>query len=67
MTPPRVTSPHFHTVAYVANILGVAQMTVHREIKRGNLRAYRIGHSVRIDAADLVAYMRNAEIDGEEL
>jgi excisionase family DNA binding protein len=60
MTPPRTPSPRFHTVAYIAKVLDVSEMTIRREITRGRLRAYRVATSLRIDARDFADYMRGA-------
>lgn len=41
----------------VAAMLGVDPKTVSREIRRGNLRAFRVGRAVRISRKALVDYM----------
>src|SRR5699024_12099543 len=42
-----------YTVKEVAHMLGVAEVTVRREIERGNLPHIRIGRAVRITATAL--------------
>lgn len=41
----------------VATLCNVDRLTVYREIKRGNLKAARVGHLYRIAPADLAAYL----------
>ena len=47
----------FVTVAEVANLLRVSNMTVYRLINAGELRAVRIGRSYRLRADDVDAYL----------
>jgi putative molybdopterin biosynthesis protein len=53
------------TIAYtpeeVAKILKISRFTVYEFIKRGDLTAYHIGRKLRIEAADLEKYMKNAK------
>ena len=48
------------TVAQGAMQLGVNRETVYRLIKRGDLRAARVGSVLRISPADLAAYLRHS-------
>lgn len=48
----------FLTVQEAANLMRVSSMTVTRLIRRGELTAYRIGRSLRIDQDDLDAYLQ---------
>jgi putative molybdopterin biosynthesis protein len=54
-----------NTIAYtpeeVAKILKISRFTVYEFIKRGELTAYHIGRKLRIEAADLEKYMKNAK------
>lgn len=50
-------SPEFQTVAEVAAILRVSNMTVYRLINTGSLAAIRIGKSFRIREDDLHRYL----------
>lgn len=40
----------------VANILKIAKNTVYELVKRGELKAYRVGKKIRVDSADVEAY-----------
>lgn len=51
----RVAMPEFFTRAEVAARLKIDIDTVDSAIKRGELRAIRIGRSVRIDGTSIVA------------
>ncbi len=51
------TRARFFTVAEVAAILRVSNMTVYRLIKAGELRAARVGKSYRIREDDVDAYL----------
>lgn len=50
----------FLTPEQVADILQINKMTVYREIKRKNLRAYKFGKEFRILQADFEAYLASA-------
>jgi excisionase family DNA binding protein len=50
------------TVDEFAEYLGVVRLTVRREIKRGNLKAVRVGRSVRITPAAAEAYLAANEV-----
>ena len=43
----------------VAEILNIAKNTVYEMIKRGELPAYKVGRKIRIDKADVEAYINN--------
>jgi len=53
------------TISYnpeeVAKILKISRFTVYEFIKRGELTAYHIGRKLRIEAADLDIFMKNAK------
>lgn len=49
-----------YTVGEVAELLDVAEITVRREIKRGNLPHIRIGRAIRITATALAEYTQAA-------
>ena len=61
--PPRdpapALPPRFVTAHDVADRLGVSKMSIYRMIDRGELRAYRIGRSLRIDPRDVAALVRS--------
>lgn len=45
------------TVAELAAILSINQLTVRRMVKRGQLTAVRLGRAVRFDPADVDAFL----------
>jgi excisionase family DNA binding protein len=45
------------TVAEVANVIRVSRMTVYRLIRRGQLKAIRVGRNYRVRSDDLNAYL----------
>lgn len=57
-----ISSPPFFTVEEVADQLRVSHMTVRRIITAGELPAYRFGRSVRIDPADVDAYLERQRV-----
>ena len=62
MTAPRAIPalpPNLIGVPEVAAQLGVSRMTIYRLITREDLRAYRIGKSIRLDPRDVAAYVRS--------
>ena len=52
----------WYSVSTVARWLGVTELTVRREIKRGNLAAIRVGKSIRVSRADLERYVNAAVV-----
>jgi len=50
-----------YTAEEIANLLKVTKFTVYKMISRGDLTGYRIGRKIRVDAADLDAYIRNSK------
>ena len=45
------------TVAEVANVIRVSRMTVYRLIRRGQLKAIRVGRNYRVRSEDLNDYL----------
>lgn len=45
------------TVAEVANVIRVSRMTVYRLIRRGQLKAIRVGRNYRVRSDDLDTYL----------
>lgn len=45
------------TVAEVATVMRVSRMTVYRLIRRGQLKAIRVGRNYRVREADLNEYL----------
>ncbi len=54
------------TVAEVADVLRVSNMTVYRLIKAGELAALRVGKSYRIRQADLDTYLTTGSVRADE-
>ena len=55
------------TVAEVAAVLRVSNMTVYRLIKSGELPALRVGKNYRIRESELEAFLAAGLIDTEEV
>ncbi len=53
----RSSRPAYLTVAEVADMLRVSNMTVYRLINAGSLPAVRVGKSYRLTEADVDAYL----------
>jgi excisionase family DNA binding protein len=51
------------TVAMVAKRLCTCERTVHRKIKTGELRAYKLGRLVRVSETDLALFLRTTRRD----
>jgi excisionase family DNA binding protein len=51
------------TAAEVADDLRVSTMTVYRLIRRGELRAVRVGRNYRVRVADLETYLSAQAVD----
>jgi excisionase family DNA binding protein len=54
---PIESQPRFVTVAEVAGLLRVSNMTVYRLVQSGQLPAVRVGRSYRIREADVNRYL----------
>jgi excisionase family DNA binding protein len=55
------------TVAEVAQVLRVSNMTVYRLIKAGEMPALRVGKNYRIRESELEAFISAGLIDSEEV
>ena len=53
-----------YTPEEVANLLKISKFTVYEMIKRGDLKAYRIGRKFRIESEDLEEYIRRSKGEG---
>ncbi|MFC5528665.1 substrate-binding domain-containing protein [Cohnella yongneupensis] len=49
-----------YTTEEIAKILKVSKLTVYDLIKKGDLRSYRVGKQMRVDASDLEAYKQRS-------
>ena len=54
------------TVAEVADVLRVSNMTVYRLIKAGDIPALRVGKNYRIRERDLEAYLASGSVRADE-
>ena len=54
------------TVAEVAELLRVSNMTVYRLIKAGDLPALRVGKNYRIREADLATFLAEGAVAADE-
>jgi excisionase family DNA binding protein len=52
------------TVAEVANVIRVSRMTVYRLIRRGQLKAIRVGRNYRVREDDLNEYLEEQAVTG---
>ena len=52
-----MTLPEFMTQKELAEILRVSPLTVHRLTKRGELKAFKVGRSLRDARADVEGYV----------
>lgn len=59
--PPEAPEITWVTVAEAAEVMRVSKMTVYRLIQAQELRAARIGRSLRIARNDLEKYLREAQ------
>jgi excisionase family DNA binding protein len=55
------------TVAEVARLLRVSNMTVYRLIKSGELRAIRVGKSFRIQQQDLTVFLTDGVVHADNV
>jgi excisionase family DNA binding protein len=63
-----VTELHFLTVPEVADLFGVSERTVLREIDRGELRAFRVGvRNYRVDLEAIREYVQGHPVRPGEL
>lgn len=59
------TSPHFLTVAEVADMCRVSRMTVYRWVHSGDLPAVRFGKSFRVPQAAAEEFVQRAAITSD--
>ena len=59
-----MTDTPSYTPEELAKILKITRFTVYEMIKRGDLPAYRIGRKVRVESADLAAYINKSKDAG---
>jgi len=54
----RLAGVEYLTVAEVAEIMRVSKMTVYRLVHTGELDSIRVGRSLRLPAASVLAYLK---------
>lgn len=54
-----------YTTEEIAQLLKVSKLTVYDLIKKGEIRAYRVGRQMRVDAVDLSAYKERLKSGGD--
>ncbi len=54
-----------YTTEEIAQLLKISKLTVYDIIKKGEIRAYRVGRQMRVDAVDLAAYKERLKSGGE--
>lgn len=55
-----------YTSQEIAKILSVHPMTIYREIRRGKLKAFRVGTDFRINEKDLQEYVKKNKVKPRE-
>ncbi len=53
------------TVAEVASVMRVSRMTVYRLIRRGQLRAVKVGRNYRVREDDLERYLESHTLESD--
>lgn len=63
VTPPLSQEREFLTITDVAQMLHLSTTTIWRHVRRGDLKAIKIGRSYRIRRTDLDALLLAAEVN----
>lgn len=58
-------SPKFFTLAQMAEQVAVSEMTLRREIKRGELRPSRIGRCLRVTPEEIERWRLSKAVESE--
>lgn len=53
----------YYTAKEIANTLAVTPMTIYRMAERGELKAIRVGKSIRFDADDVENFLKSASME----
>jgi excisionase family DNA binding protein len=61
-----VLDKKFFTAKELAESLQVTPMTIYRLAKRGELRAVRIGRSIRFSSEDVEDFIKNSSMDADD-
>ncbi len=57
-----VQNPEFYTVAQLARLLQLTEMTIYRMVHRGELPCYSIGRVKRFRHGDIEAFLRRCRV-----
>jgi excisionase family DNA binding protein len=57
-----VLNPEFYTVAQLARLLQLTEMTIYRMVHRGELPCYSIGRVKRFRQGDVEAFLRRCRV-----
>jgi excisionase family DNA binding protein len=57
-----VSNPEFYTVAQLARLLQLTEMTIYRMVHRGELPCYSIGRVKRFRQGDVEAFLRRCRV-----
>jgi excisionase family DNA binding protein len=60
--PKEVQNPEFYTVAQLAKLLQLTEMTIYRMVHRGELPCYSIGRVKRFRHGDVEAFLRRCRV-----
>jgi excisionase family DNA binding protein len=60
--PKEVLNPEFYTVAQLARLLQLTEMTIYRMVHRGELPCYSIGRVKRFRQGDVEAFLRRCRV-----
>jgi len=58
-----VIGKKYYTAKEIANTLAVTPMTIYRMAKRGELKAIKVGKSIRFDADDVENFLKGASTE----
>jgi len=59
------TKKRFYTPGELAEMMAVHKATIYRMVERGELPAIRFGRSIRFDADEIEAFLRNVTTQNE--
>jgi excisionase family DNA binding protein len=57
-----IQNPEFYTVAQLARLLQLTEMTIYRMVHRGELPCYSIGRVKRFRQGDVEAFLRRCRV-----
>jgi excisionase family DNA binding protein len=57
-----VSAPEFYTVAQLARLLQLTEMTIYRMVHRGELPCYSIGRVKRFRQGDVEAFLKSCRV-----